>query len=135
MAKDREGVASGVLLTCMVKSWAAPTTAWPHPPGSARPLPSGHCPAELPWVLGSPQFGRPQGDHAPPGHQEGNDAKMVLVRCDPPSATRSAQNPAHQAMCRRCGLQASRPLLSREGSSCGASTEKLAAAPARDAPG
>lgn len=62
MAKDREGVASGVLLTCMVKSWAAPTTAWPHPPGSARPLPSGHCPAELPWVLGgAPSLGGPKG--------------------------------------------------------------------------
>lgn len=62
--------------------------------GSARPPPSGHRPAELPWVLGGPWFGRPQGDHAPPGHQEGSDAaEVVLVRCDPAFATRPAPRP------------------------------------------
>lgn len=96
----------------------------------------GHCPAELPWVLGGPWFGRPQGDHALLGHQEGSDAaEVVLVRCDPSSATRPAQNPARQAVCRPCGLQASRPPRSREGSFRGASTGTLAAAPTRDTPG
>lgn len=56
------------------------------------------------------------------------------VTLPPPRAPRPAPNPARRARCRPCGLQASPPPRSREGSS-GASTGKLAAAPAWGAPG